>query len=245
MIMNRPIAQSPFPLQAVLFDLDGTLLDTAPDFAVVVNQLRERHGRPPLDYRAIRETVSNGARALVTLALQLREGDPDFETARGELLDLYHRHLAVKSAPFPGIHELLDWLEHHRLPWAVVTNKPRRFAQPLLEALELAERCAALVCPDDVSKTKPDPEPLLLACRQLRCPPAHAIYLGDHRRDIEAGSNAGMRTLAAGYGYVDPTDPARDWRADFYVDRASDIQPLLQSLREPSPQGPSPQGQSL
>ena len=222
------------PLQAVLFDLDGTLLDTAPDFAVVINRLLQRHGKPPLDYQPIRDTVSNGARALVALAFGLQEGDAGFDDIRRELLELYSANLAVNTAPFPGIGELLDWLDHSGLPWGVVTNKPRLYAEPILQALSLAERCAALVCPDDVTRTKPDPEPLLLACDQIRCNAAQTIYLGDHRRDIEAGINAGMKTLAVNYGYIDPADPAHSWQADFYVDHASEIQPLLESLREPA-----------
>lgn len=217
-------------LEAVLFDLDGTLLDTAPDFAVVVNQLRRRHGRLPLPYQPIRDTVSNGARALVSLAFELQEGDDRFETLRQELLELYEAHLAVETAVFPGIDPLLDWLDREGLPWGVVTNKPRRYAAPLLEALQLAGRCAALVCPDDVSRTKPDPEPLLLACRNMDCVAENAIYLGDHRRDIEAGINAGMKTLAAAYGYIDRSESIADWRADFIVDSAHDIQPLLATL---------------
>lgn len=221
---------SPFSLQAVLFDLDGTLLDTAPDFIVVVNTLRQRHGKPPLDHQTIRDTVSNGARALVTLAFQLREGDEQFDTIRQQLLDLYEGHLAVHTRLFPGLDKLLDWLDQQQLPWGVVTNKPRRYAEPILQQLALAERCSVLVCPDDVRRTKPDPEPLLLACKKLRCFAENAIYLGDHRRDIEAGINAGMKTLAARYGYIDAGDAVEQWRADYIVDNAVDIQPLLQSL---------------
>lgn len=230
--MEPTISQS--PLSAVLFDLDGTLLDTAPDFAVVVNQLRQRHGKEPLPYQPIRDTVSNGARALVTLAFELQEGDSGFESIRQELLDLYERHLAVETVLFPGLAEVLNWLEQQQLPWGVVTNKPRRFAQPLMESLSLAERCSTLVCPDDVSNTKPDPEPLLLACRQIQRPARQTIYVGDHRRDIEAGINAGMKTLAAGYGYIDRDDSAHDWGADFHVDEAASILPLLQSLHQSS-----------
>ncbi len=226
----RASPQSPAALQAVLFDLDGTLLDTAPDLAVVVNQLRERHGEPPLDYPVIRQTVSNGARALVTLAFQLGEEDPGFEALRGELLALYSQHLAVKTAPFPGIDTLLAWLEARDIPWGVVTNKPRAFSEPLLAALALDRRCAVLVCPDDVTRTKPDPEPLLLACRRIHRDPAATVYIGDHRRDIEAGTNAGMLTLGVNYGYIDPADPAPAWQADFYVDHAGDIPAILERL---------------
>ncbi|WP_101756863.1 HAD-IA family hydrolase [Oceanicoccus sp. KOV_DT_Chl] len=215
------------PLEAVLFDLDGTLIDTAPDFAVAVNQLRQRHDQPPLAYADIRATVSHGARALVTLALKLKEGDHHFEARRQELLDLYEQHLAVDTCLFPGMKELLDHLEQQKLPWGIVTNKPRRYAEPILAALKLNERCASLVCPDDVSRTKPDPEPMLLACQQIQCAPTRTLYLGDHRRDIEAGKNAAMKTLAVNYGYIEAHDPADSWQADFYVDHANEIMAVL------------------
>lgn len=215
-------------LKAVLFDLDGTLLDTAPDFAVVVNQLRQNHGKPALDYNSIRASVSHGARALVTLAFQLQEEDQGFEDLRQELLQLYSNHLAVETTLFPGMNELLDWLEQEKLPWGIVTNKPRVYASPILQQLDLSERCRTLICPDDVRFSKPDPESLLLACDRIQCSASDTIYLGDHRRDIEAGQNAGMKTIAANYGYIDHEDPAESWNADFYIDQASDIVPLLQ-----------------
>jgi phosphoglycolate phosphatase len=214
-------------LDAVLFDLDGTLIDTAPDFASVVNQLCRQHGRPEIDYPQIRHTVSHGARALVTLAFDCREGDQQFDTLRLQLLELYSQQLAVKTALFDGIAELLSWLESQSLPWGIVTNKPRLYAEPLLAALALAERCGTLVCPDDVRQTKPHAEPMLLACKQIACKPGNTVYIGDHRRDIEAGSNAGMQTIAANYGYIDPSDPASSWQASYTVEQPADIQALL------------------
>ncbi len=215
------------PLQAVLFDLDGTLIDTAPDFAEVVNQLLANHGKAELPYSAIRENVSKGARALVTLAFDLQEGDEGFEALRQELLDLYSQHLSVETALFPGMHELLLWLEDRNIPWGIVTNKPRLYAEPILADLLISQRCSALVCPDDVTNTKPDPEPMLLACKQIGCQALQTIYIGDHRRDIEAGKNAAMKTIAVNYGYIEANDPAQNWQADFYVDHADEIQALL------------------
>jgi phosphoglycolate phosphatase len=215
------------PLEAVLFDLDGTLIDTAPDFAVVVNQLCQRHNRPPMSYAAVRETVSHGARALITLAFKLKEGDSGFEELRLELLELYSRHLAVETTLFPGMTNLLSWLEQQSIPWGIVTNKPRLYAEPILAALQLSARCGCLVCPDDVSHTKPDPEPMLLACRQLSCNASNTLYLGDHRRDIEAGKNAAMKTMAVNYGYIEANDPAENWQADFYIDHADEIRTVL------------------
>jgi 2-phosphoglycolate phosphatase len=214
-------------LEAVLFDLDGTLIDTAPDFAKVVNQLCQQHGRPTIDYQTIRNTVSHGARALVSLAFDYQEGDAEFESMRQELLQLYGQHLAVDTCLFEGMENLLSWLENNSLPWGIVTNKPRLYATPILDALGLSPRCEALVCPDDVRQTKPNAEPMLLACSQLSCNATNTVYVGDHRRDIEAGRNAGMKTVAANYGYIDPEDPAINWLANYTVEHPRDIQPLL------------------
>lgn len=215
------------PLDAVLFDLDGTLVDTAPDFAAVLNTLCKRHGKTVVDFADIRSTVSHGARALLNLAFGINESDEKYEQLLQELLSLYSQHLAVESTLFPGIEDLLNWLDSQSLPWGVVTNKPRAYAEPILAALNLSERCHTLVCPDDVTHTKPNAEPMLLACKQLACNPINTLYIGDHRRDIEAGRNASMRTIAANYGYIDPSDPAIDWQADFYVDHAKEITSTL------------------
>lgn len=217
-------------IRSLFFDLDGTLIDTAPDFHWVVNELLARHQRPPLSYERIRQTVSNGARALVTLAFGIEEGHDEFPALRDELLELYTKHLAENSRLFSGISELLEACEAQGVLWGVVTNKPERFTTPLLQALQLADRCASVVCPDHVTNTKPDPEPLLLACRHCDTLPEQSIYVGDHARDIEAGRRAGMRTVAAGYGYINPDENIRAWRADHYVDDAAEIIAILQNL---------------
>ena len=139
--------------------------------------------------------------------------------------------LAQHSHPFAGIAELLDWLDREQLRWGIVTNKPRRYTEPLLERLGLAQRSHVTLCPDDVLHSKPDPEALLLACSRLGCSPGQSIYIGDHQRDIDAGKNAGMRTVAANYGYIADQQQTADWQADFYVDCASELPALLQSLR--------------
>lgn len=212
---------------AMLFDLDGTLIDTAPDFAVVVNRLLAAHNKPALAFEEIRATVSKGARALVTLAFDLQADEPGFEALRLQLLDLYADHLAVESCLFAGMDSLLETLEARNIAWGIVTNKPRAYAEPILQALALSKRCQALVCPDDVSQTKPHPEPLFLACSQLDCEPANSVYVGDHRRDIEAGREAAMTTVAAAYGYIEESDPAHSWGADYLVNSAAEIHALL------------------
>lgn len=217
-----------FPPQAVLFDLDGTLVDTAPDFVRVLNAVRLRHDRPALPYDTVRAVVSAGARAMVQTGFpEYGPESPEFLALRNEFLDLYARELAVESRLFDGMAALLAALEGRNIPWGIVTNKPRIYSEPLLAGLALDRRCAVLVCPDDVSRTKPDPEPMLLACRQLAVAPSRTVYVGDHVRDIEAGRNAGMPTVAAAWGYIAPGESADDWEADFRADRVADLGRLL------------------
>lgn len=215
-------------MKAVLFDLDGTLFDTAPDFIVVLNQLRHQEQLPPLPDDAIRSVVSNGARALVTLGFGKDEGHPAFEGLRQRLLDLYLAHLAEKTVPFPGIEGLLDNLAAQGIAWGIVTNKPEAYTVPLMQAFAHLPAPGAVICPDHVAKRKPDPEPVLLACSQIGCRPQDAVYVGDHERDIAAGRAAGMPTIACSYGYIDEGDSPANWGADHLVDSADEIWPLLQ-----------------
>ncbi|SDZ86486.1 HAD family hydrolase [Microbulbifer marinus] len=217
-------------MKAVLFDLDGTLFDTAPDFIVVLNQLRHQEQLPPLSDDTIRSVVSNGARALVTLGFGKDEGDPAFDGLRQRLLDLYLAHLAEKTVPFPGIEKLLDNLAAHNIAWGIVTNKPEAYTVPLMQAFKHLPTPAAVICPDHVTNRKPDPEPVLLACSQIGCGPDEAVYVGDHERDIRAGRAAGMPTIACRYGYIDNGDDPGNWGADHLVDSAEEIWPLLQQL---------------
>ncbi|MDX9874951.1 MAG: HAD-IA family hydrolase [Spongiibacteraceae bacterium] len=215
------------PTRAVLFDLDGTLIDTAPDFVVVLNRLLERHGQQPLAAERIRQTVSDGAGALVTLGFGVTAEDPRHEPLRQQLLELYGTHLAVESQLFAGMEQLLDALDAARIAWGVVTNKPLLYADPLMRALALDTRCGTLICPDHVQRRKPDPEALLLACERLGASPVHSIYVGDHRRDIEAGQRAGMVTIACTYGYILAHDPCHGWGADYVIDTPNDLFELL------------------
>ncbi len=213
------------PLRAVVFDLDGTLLDTAPDFVFVLNRLREEEGLPPLDPTLIRNTVSDGARALVTLGFELQEEDEGFEPLRLRLLELYSEHLAVKSGLFPGIAGLLEFLQQKGLAWGIATNKPELYTTPLLAALGLQPDC--VICPDHVSERKPHAESLLLASRLLACEPQQILYVGDHQRDIACGINAGSPTVAAAYGYVHQDDDVSLWQADHIVHQPEDLLPLV------------------
>lgn len=211
------------PLRAVLFDLDGTLIDTAPDFALVLNRMRTRRQFAPLPYQAVRQVVSDGARALVTLGFGVSEGEAGFEPLREELLALYSQHLAEQSTLFAGMDEVLRSLEQQGTAWGIVTNKPVLYARPLLQALGLAERCATLICPDHVAQRKPNPEGLQLACQQIGCDIEQALYVGDHRRDIEAGKNAGMATVACAYGYIHDSDDPAQWGADQVIEHAGEL----------------------
>ncbi len=215
--------------QAVLFDLDGTLVDTAPDFIRVLNRLRIHYDRPPLPHDIIRAAVSAGARAMVQTGFPEHAPDSEeFLRLRQEFLDLYAQGLTAESRLFEGMDPLLTSLEHQGIPWGVVTNKPRVYTEPLLAGLALDQRCRVVVCPDDVRRTKPDPEPMLLACHQLGVAPSGSVYIGDHLRDIEAGRNAGMPTIAAGWGYIVAGEDPADWRADQLAMTVPELYSLLE-----------------
>lgn len=210
---------------AVLFDLDGTLIDTAPDFISTLNKLLKEEQRPPLDSDSIRKTVSHGARALITLAFGLQQGDDGFEPLRDRLLNLYAENLSVESCLFSGADRLLAVLEKKQIPWGIVTNKPSLYAIPLVRDLNL--NCSSLVCPDQVTHTKPHPEPLLKAAAELKVSCDRCLYVGDHRRDIEAGQGAGMKTVAALYGYIEDHDAPSSWQADYHIDSIDEILAIL------------------
>ena len=222
---QHPSTQLP---STVLFDLDGTLIDTAPDFIRCLNLLRQQRGLTPLPDAQIRRSVSNGARAMIAVGFGLEPDDPDYLEHHSAFLDLYETGVAEETLLFPGVAELLDWLEQQQIPWGIVTNKPERFTTPLLKALALDERCAAVICPDHVSQRKPHPESLLLACKQMGVDPAAGIYVGDHKRDIDAGRNAGMTTIAVRYGYIEQPEEVDFWQADLVADTVSDLAKLIQ-----------------
>lgn len=217
-------------LKAIFFDLDGTLVDTAEDFLVVLNQMRHARNLPSMDPIAVRQTVSDGARALVTLAFDKREGDDGFEALRQELLDRYSQILGKHCSLFSGIPQLLSYIKDRKLSWGVATNKPRAYAEPLLQALNLDPACDVLICPDDVKDRKPHPESLWVACQTVNCTPSEAIYLGDHQRDIACGQNATMKTIACSYGYVPLGERAEDWNADYLCDDSNKLLSLIKQI---------------
>ncbi|AOA59801.1 HAD family hydrolase [Acinetobacter larvae] len=219
-------------MQAVLFDLDGTLIDTAADFIRIIQEMCRQAQRPVVDAAHIRSQVSEGARAMVQLVYpELASDDPVFLAHRQRFLDIYAENIAVDTRLFAGMDELLLQLEAAQIPWGIVTNKPRALSESLLKALALEQRCAVLVCPEDVQHTKPDPEPMYLAAKQLQLDSQHIIYVGDHPRDIDAGRNAHMYTILAAYGYLPAAyrDDLAAWHADAIIDSVADLQKLLNS----------------
>jgi 2-phosphoglycolate phosphatase len=231
----QPIRQSPAikkntAIRAVIFDLDGTLLDTAPDFIVVVNQLRKENQLEPLPADLIRASVSNGARALVSLAFNIDETAPEFESLRVRLLELYLNHVAVHTQFFPGIEILLKTLSAHHIPWGIATNKPALYTEALLQALTIEPPPISVICPDHVKERKPHPESLFLASQHVGCAPEEIIYVGDHKRDIDCGISAGAITIAAAYGYIEADDDIDLWRADYRVGHANEIWPIIEQL---------------
>ncbi len=214
-------------LRAVLFDMDGTLLDTAPDFIAICQAMLAERGLPAVDDKLIRDEVSGGAKAMVAAAFALSPNAEEFEPLRLEFLERYQRDCAVHSQLFDGMAELLADIEKAKLIWGVVTNKPVRFAQPIMEQLGLAERSALLICPDHVTHSKPHPEPLILACKMLDLDPASVLFVGDDLRDIESGRDAGTRTAAVRYGYIHPHDNPDHWGADVVVDHPLDLRKVL------------------
>jgi phosphoglycolate phosphatase len=195
---------------ALLLDLDGTLLDTAPDMGGALNRLRAENGLEPLPAAVIRPVVSHGSARLVTLGFPAATGD-EYERLRLRFLDLYSRNLAEHTRLFPGAEVLLAELERQDLPWGIVTNKPAWLTDPLLEALGLGSRAACVVSGDTLPERKPHPLPLLHAADVIGVPPARCVYAGDAERDVQAGRAAGMTTVVAAYGYIPADDDPLSW----------------------------------
>jgi N-acetyl-D-muramate 6-phosphate phosphatase len=224
-------------MKAVLFDLDGTLIDTAKDFIRIIQNMCREKGIEPVDADLIRSQVSEGARAMVKLVYpELDVNDPIFLAHRQRFLDLYGEDIAVDTDLCAGMDELLRDLEAQNIPWGIVTNKPRWLSESLLAALELTKRCAVLVCPEDVRHTKPDPEPMFLAAKQIDIDANDCIYVGDHPRDIDAGRNANMYTILAAYGYLpfEHKDDLTAWQADCIVNNITELSAVIRDLIQPS-----------
>ena len=207
----------------VLFDLDGTLLDTAPDLAAALNRLRCERGASELPPAVIRPTVSHGSPGMLKLGFGLEPDDACYAELNQRFLELYRAAIAVHTALFPGMAEVLVHLETAGIHWGVVTNKPGWLTEPLLKALNLWSRAACVVSGDTLNKRKPDPEPLWYACEQAGVAPARSLYVGDAERDVQAGNRAGMLTLVAGFGYLGAEDRPEDWGADGFLEQPADL----------------------
>jgi len=212
---------------AVLFDLDGTLADTAPDLGAALNSLRQELGLTPLPLQLLRPHTSQGGRGLLRVGLGLHPHDPDYQPRYQRFLLHYESSLCVHTRLFSGMAELLELLEQHRIPWGVVTNKSSRLTLPLLEQMGLHGRCACIVCGDSTPHPKPAPDTLLLAARQLDLAPARCIYLGDDLRDIQAGRASGMATVAVRWGYLGTESAPENWGADYLIDHPDQVPGLL------------------
>lgn len=209
--------------RAVLFDLDGTLADTAPDMARTVNLMREKRGLAPVPLGQVRPFVSQGARGMICSAFSMTSDDPAFQAMREEFLEIYARNLCVETRLFPGMAEVLEELEARGIAWGVVTNKFERLARPVIEGLGLANRSRVLVGGDTCPRPKPFPDPLLHAAGLLGIAPMHTLYVGDDERDVQAARAAGMPVIVAGYGYLGSGTPPTMWNADGIVRDAKEI----------------------
>lgn len=209
---------SNFKLDCVLFDLDGTLVDTAPDLIASLNATLLDFGYPLVDEIAVRPLISMGALPMIRHAVPEAD-DQLHQCMLTGMLDCYQENIAEHSRFFDGIADVLAAIESRGLKWGVVTNKRRRFTEPLMDAMQLSERAACIVSGDTTGNSKPHPEPMLFACRQADVDPRNCVYIGDAKHDIAAGKNAQMRTLAAVYGYLNAGDRPEDWGADALIEQ--------------------------
>jgi phosphoglycolate phosphatase len=210
-------------IKTVLFDLDGTLADTAPDLAFALNETLKLNNKAPLPFETIRPVVSHGGIALVKLGFDIGPEHSDYATIRQQLLDIYMANIANQTTLFEGMEELLQQLEQRKILWGVVTNKPAWLTEPLMDALSLTQRAASIVSGDTLPENKPHPAPVLYACEQTGSKPHECLYVGDAERDIEAGRRAGLKTLAALFGYIQDGDDPALWQADAMINSPLEV----------------------
>ena len=214
-------------INTVLFDLDGTLIDTAPDMAGALDILCDEEQQARLPFDEIRPVVSNGSVALVKLAFGETIDEATLNRLKTRYLEIYQDNLSIHSQLFDEMGELLSQLEEKNIQWGVVTNKPGWLTEPLMEALNLHLRAACIVSSDSTENRKPHPEPMYYACKLANVLPEQCVYIGDARRDIEAGQNAGMKTIIAEYGYIGIDEDIKDWQADYSIQSPSQLLTLL------------------
>ena len=209
--------------QAVFFDLDGTLLDTAQDFAYAINLILAKRNQPAVDFHSFRKEVYGESKRMIAYAFGLAETDPQFEIIREQFLQTYHLNCTQKTVFFDGMPELLDTLDAKNILWGIITSKPTWLTEPILKHFELDKRAACIVTGDMLTKVKPDPLPLLYACEKIGMKPENSAYVGDLESDMVAAKAAGMKSIGVTYGYHPPNTIFSNWKADFIAHRASDI----------------------
>lgn len=214
-------------MTTVLFDLDGTLVDTAPDLGHALNLQLAKYGKPTLADSSIRPFASHGSKGLLGLGFGLVPDDTNFIAMRDEYLDIYESVLTRRPTLFDGMQAAIDGIASKGLTWGIVTNKPRRFTVPLVASMGLDQQAVCVISGDDAQQPKPSPQTLLMACDKAQVKPAHCFYVGDAERDIEAGRAAGMRTVVALYGYIDKAEQPLTWGADEVIQQPQDLLKLI------------------
>jgi len=218
-------------IEAVLFDLDGTLLDTAPDLASALNYTLKQRMSETLDFPLVRPYVSYGADGLIELAYGQQLDTEQYQQVKKELIAFYKNNIAEQTQLFATLDDGLTHLENNDIKWGVVTNKPDHLTTPLLKALNLYERASCIVSGDEVKHTKPHPESIYMACEQIAIAPENVVYIGDAERDIQAGNSAGTKTIACEYGYIPATEDIKNWQADAVVEQPQHLSTWLKSLQ--------------
>jgi 2-phosphoglycolate phosphatase len=226
---NNPLMPADFKLSCVLFDLDGTLVDSAPDLISSLNKALELHGFSSAAPETIKPLISLGAIAMIKESVNGSVNEALRADILETMLDHYQNNIAEHTVFFPGIAEILNAIEAQGLKWGVVTNKRERFTHPLMEALKLTSRADCIVSGDTTANSKPHPEPMLAACKQARVKPHECVYIGDALHDITAGKQAQMKTLAALYGYLKPGDMPETWGADALIESPEQISTWIAS----------------
>ena len=221
------------PIRAVLFDLDGTLIDTAPDLAYALNQLRQERYLPELPVSNIRAIANLGSKAMLKYAFDMEETDPAYPDMRNKFFTLYQKHIMDSTQLFPNVEKVLTYLDQHNIPWGIVTNKLTKHARTLLSALGLSQRTDCIICGDTLAKSKPDPLPITHACYMLKQKPSHCLYIGDAATDVIASKAAGTKSLVALYGYISQNEDPHTWQADGYVNEPIEIIEWLERYQQP------------
>lgn len=215
-------------LKALLLDLDGTLVDTAPDMVGALNRVLDKHGQAKVDYQQAHKLVSNGGRALIEFGFGSAIKNYDADALLQEFLDDYKEHVCEQSILYDGMSEVLEFCESNSLKWGVITNKPIELAKGVLDGLGLLKRCAILLGGDSLPVKKPDPVPMLHACMVMHLAPSQCVYVGDHERDIQAGNAAGMDSAVALWGYIDDKQTPEQWQAKALVEAPQGLISLMQ-----------------